>query len=128
MKKILFIVTVVLSGGLFAQSECYDPYPIILSHPVQPLVVPLPNPENYTVLGYTLKLEGYPPIRVMGNEVMTEYIMEYIEKNCHVWNFGDESKCYVLIKELAVRRNSDGNRFTLGGDKYLYAIWYPIVK
>jgi hypothetical protein len=129
MKKIIFILSLFLCGELFGQSECYDPYPIILRHPIEPLQVPLSNYQNYTVLGYTLKIEGYPTFEVKGNQVMTKYIKEYLDKKCHVYSIGEgQSQCYVLMKELVVRRNDDGQIFTLGGDKYLYAFWYPIVN
>lgn len=120
MKKIILILLILFSGNLFAQKECYNPYPIILRQPVQSLKVPMTwvsNPDNYDILGYTLKLDGYPPIQIKGNEVMTNFVIEYLDRNC-------ESQCRVNLKELVVRRKEDGQVFTIGGDVVIYVFYY----
>ena len=120
MKKIIFILLILLSGTVFAQKECYNPYPIVLRTPVQPLKVPVTwssNPENYEILGYTLKIEGIPPYRIKGNVVMTKMVKEELERNC-------KNQCKVNIKELVVRRKEDGQIFTLGGDVVIYTFYY----
>lgn len=121
MKKIIFILLLSLSGGLFAQSECVNPYPIILKPPFEPIQVPFvpsDSTEKYDVLGYTLKLEGHSPILVKGNVVMTKFVKEYLDKNC-------KGGCRVNLTELVVRRYSDGVVFTLGGELIIYSFWYP---
>lgn len=124
MKKILFILSFILSGTLLAQKECYNPYPIVLREPIQPLQVPLTwsaNPDNYEILGYTLKLEGRAPLQIKGDVVMTKFVKEVLERAC-------ETQCRVNIKELVVKRKSDGQIFTLGGDMIIYSFYYTPEK
>ena len=124
MRKTFFILLILLSGTVLAQKECYNPYPIVLRTPVQPLQVPVTwnsNPDNYEILGYTLKIEGIPPYQIKGNVVMTKMVKEELDRNC-------KNQCKVNIKELVVRRKEDGQIFTLGGDVVIYSFYYTSEK
>jgi hypothetical protein len=109
MKKIFIIFAILLSPSLFGQVV---QTPITLVPPIEPLMVP-PGilVSGYEVISFELKVEGYPPIQIKGNDVNIKPVREFLQNSC-------KEGCVVYVRKMKVRRVSDGQVMVLDTPSY----------
>ena len=104
MKHLFIILTILLSPSVFGQVV---QTPITLVPPIEPLKVP-PGilVSGYEVISFELKVEGYPPIQVKGDDVNIKPVREFLQNSCN-------EGCVVYVRKMKVRRVSDGQVMVL---------------
>lgn len=109
MKNIFIILAILLSPSVFGQ---VIQTPITLVPPIKALKVP-PSilVGGYEVISFELKVEGYPPIQVMGDDVNTKPVREFLNNSC-------KEGCVVYVRKMKVRRVSDAQVMVLDSPSY----------
>jgi len=109
MKRFLIVLAILFSSSVFGQ---IIQTPITLVSPIEPLKVP-PGilVSGYEVVGFELKVEGYPAFQVKGDDVNTKIVREFLNNSC-------KEGCVVYVRKMRVRRVSDGQVMVLDSPSF----------
>jgi len=116
MKQFLILLALLLSPSVFGQIV---QTPITLVPPIKSLKVP-PGVlvSGYEVVGFELKVEGYPSYQVMGDNINSKPVREFLDNTC-------KEGCLVYVRKMKIRRVSDSQVMVLDSPSYgMYVFYY----
>jgi len=116
MKQFFIVLAILFSPSVFGQIV---QTPITLVPPIKSLKVP-PGilVSGYEVIGFELKVEGYPAYQVKGDDVNNKSVREFLDNAC-------KDGCLVYVRKMRVRRVSDSQVMVLDSPSYgMYVFYY----
>jgi hypothetical protein len=115
MSKAFFFLVLGLSLPLFSQ---FCQYPIALSQDVRYLQVPseyLYGGSGRRVVGFTAKVSGLSPLRVLGDDLQQPSLSRYLMRAC-------PEGCFYYITAIASKENSC--EVIYGENTLIYMQWH----